>query len=386
MNSKHGYKVRKQNVVESINVSEKNDIRYDKETVKSIIKKLNKDIEAIIAVHGLDDSEWANAISSQYFLLSIAKNKGMKKKDYDALLNKCLSSFTVTYTGDLKLDDSKLLVTPEETTRIIECMKQEDAEDGYYTQSGKMKSSNIDGQKMYYNYHYGLLIRIVSLEMTKIMKSLKERCLSQLFDEKALDTAGGWYPYRVPWITGRILISLSNACLLDDEIPDNYTKIISEALDSLYRRINKTDPYWRSGGGTWVTKWESTALCLEALFVQNDIREEVELIIRYVCDEASMKEWICIETKFDSEEHGNAILAGVILGSVVLRITSQYYEEYYCNNIIRILKYFEYVIEMIRDNENTNKDVRQYCTIPQVLYYVQEALDCINIYEGGKVE
>ena len=171
---------------------------------RSIIRRIRK----IVARYGLADEEWAKAISSQYFLLSLAKRLNWGKKDYANLLNRCLASFSVTYTGDYVLDSEKLLITPDETSRIIRCMQEEDDSDSYYTHSAKMQAKNINSEQMYLNFHYGLLIKIVSSEDTEILRAIKHKCLDCLIAENALDASDGWYPYRVPWITARILISL----------------------------------------------------------------------------------------------------------------------------------------------------------------------------------
>ena len=109
-------------------------------TLSQIKNNFIRKIKKIIARYGFDDEEWAQAISSQYFLLCIAKQLKWGKKDYANLLNKCLSCFSVTYTGDYILDSEKLLITPNETNKIVQCMQEEDNIDDYYTHSAVFNS------------------------------------------------------------------------------------------------------------------------------------------------------------------------------------------------------------------------------------------------------
>lgn len=353
-----------------VNISNFQNIQGKKEAT-NIRKKIIK----IVAKYGLDDTEWAQAISSQYFLLSLSRMLNCSTKDYRNLMNRCLSSFNVTYTGDYILDSDRLLITPDETNRIVECMKNEDIKDDYYTHSAKMSAYNIDSQQMYFNYHYGLLIKIVSSEDTEVLRALKHQCINCLLAESAIDSSGGWYPYRVPWISARILISLRSVDF--DSYPDKskLESYISEAIESLFQRIDEISPYWRSGVGEWVSQWESTALCLEAIYVWDAIHErlqDIERIIKYSCSEANKDEWLCHRHDFSSEEDANKALSSIILASTILRITKDFYPDIYENISDDIMKLFENVINII--SKQKVDVVRQYCTIPQILYYVLVAI------------
>lgn len=342
------------------------------EKLSESIKRLERNVRHIVAQHGFDDSEWAQAISSQYFLLNIAKILKWEKKDYENLVNKCLSSFNVTYTGNYVIDDGRLLITPDETVRIMECMQKEDEIDTYFTRSAKMKAKNIDSQQMYFNYHYGLLIKIVSSENTEVLKAIKYQCLNSMLEDKALDNSDGWYPYRVPWITGRILISLKDVDFSDYVNKDKLNNVIAAAIESLYQRLDEKAAYWRSGVGDWVSKWESTALCMEALYVWNKIRvSEFKLIVDYVCSEISMNEWLSMDVNFYSEESSNKLLSSVVLASTVYKVTRDYFSNVFFKIQNRIINYFSYVIKLL--NSNPIEKVRQYCTVPQILFYILSA-------------
>ena len=132
---------------------------------------ITANIRRIVARYGVDDDEWAEAISSQYFLLCLSNKLKQKNEDYENLLNKCLSSFRVTYKGQFVLDKDSLLITLIKT-RIVECMKNEDSNDSYFRRSAKTRADNIDSQRNIIFCHYGLLIRIVSSEDARILRAI----------------------------------------------------------------------------------------------------------------------------------------------------------------------------------------------------------------------
>lgn len=346
---------------------------------RQIKTTLTNKIKKIVAKYGLDDEEWAQAISSQYFLLCLSQQLKWSKKDYANLLNKCLASFSVTYTGDYVLDNEKLLITPDETNRIIQCMQDEDNTDDYFTHSAKMQAKNVDSERMYLNFHYGLLIRIVSSEDTEVLRAIKHSCLNRLLSDNALDTSDGWYPYRVPWITARILISLSAIDFSSYPHKQQVDNIINAAITSLYQRIDEKAAYWRSGVGKWVSKWESTALCLEALSVWNTIpdhKSEIKRILDYVCSEENRNLWLNNQVSFSTEEAANDTLSATILASVVFRISRDHFQDVYDTVRDDIMQYLSDVINVI-NNQAVGK-VRQYCTIPQILHYVLAVLENTN--------
>ncbi len=341
-------------------------------TITTIIEN----IERIVASYGIDAADWSEAISSQYFLLCLAEKLHHKDDDYEKLLNKCLANFRIKYTGELILDNDSLLITPGETTRIIECMKDEDKSDDYYRKKEKTKADNIDGQRMYINFHYGLLLKIVSSEDTETLRAIKHICLDNLLNEESLDPSGGWYPYRVPWITARILISIKSIDYDSYSNKDSVNKTVNKALRSLYDRLYVIAPYWRSGVGNWVSRWESTGLCLEALFVWEEIeskKDRIKRIINYIFSEENKPEWLKKNISFETEELSNDVLASVILASVVVRITKLHFSEIYNKYVNEIIDFFESVIDVIL--KQNVKAVLQYCTVPQILYYVLSALE-----------
>jgi len=334
----------------------------------SILEKAN----SLIAAHGLDDDIWAKAISSQYFLVGLAKVLNLtQQKDYLNLLDKFLSSFHFNIQGELILEKNHMLITPEETEKIIRYMIEEDSNDEYYTKTKKMKADYIDASQMHNNYHYGLTLKISSSEKISVLDDIKKLSIDKLIkNNNSLDEYGGWYPYRVPFITARILISFKDCNCSEDE---KINIIIRRALDSLIRRIY-LGQYWRSGVGIWVSKWESTALCLEALdkwdYVKpNEIK--VKKILKYVIE--NQKEWMMTPPDFSDEDKSNSTLSSVFMVAVLLKlIKNNFGFEEFSVDPIDFLKYFDCCMSVL--NEINSPSFRQFCTIPQIVYYMSDAV------------
>ena len=340
------------------------------------LEKIKGKLLRVLSIYGLEDSEWSQAVSSQYFLLCLAKQLGWGEKEYQDLLNKCLSNFNVTYGGDFILDDNRLLITPDETNKIIECMKEEDKTEKLYSHSAKQRAENIRSNQMHLNFHYGLLVRIVSLEDTEVMRAIKHKCLEKLICSNAIENSlGGWYPFRVPWITARILISLRYVNYDSFNDKNKLTRIIQKAIVSLFRHIDESTPFWRSGVGKWVSVWESTGLCLEAIYTWGKYREyqkEIEQVINYVCSDVSMDQWLVVPS-FSSEENANSTLSAVVLSSVIYRLTSVLSPQLFAKLQDRILSFYTSVLSLICHQKVDT--IRQFCTIPQILHYIMSAIE-----------
>ena len=89
--------------------------------------------------------------------------------------------------------------------------------------------------------------------------------------------------------------------------------------------------------------------------------------------EENKVEWLNNNISFENEEVANRILASVTLASVVIRITKKYFTSTYNEYANEIIIFLKNVIEFIL-NQNV-KAVLQYCTVPQILYYVLIAIE-----------
>ena len=352
--------------------------KYHHKPKHPLTEKILNDVRDIIALHGLDDGDWAKAVSGQYFLVGIGDLLNMnEQEDYRNLLNKFLSSFSFQIDGIIVFGEGHLLVTPEETKKIVDHMREEDEQDNFYTRTARMRYENINSELLHHNYLYGLAVKISGAsQQYKIMQEVHQHALDKLIYGRGyspLDSYGGWQPYRVPWVTARILISLKRSSYESREDASYVNDIINKALDSLIRRIYQ-GTYWRSGVGDWVTKWESTGLCLEALEEWGYIaqcKSEVRKVIRYVLEHQS--DWLVDPPDFTTESKSNQTLSAVILISVISTISESYFgDEEFSEDYERYIRYLERCTIIIASTINPVGS--QFCTIPQIAYYTVRAL------------
>jgi len=346
-----------------------------KDNLKGKNGVLYKKIRKILSLHTLADESWIKAVSAQYFLIGIADIFGFtaeKNLDYATVLEESFSSIKLSYKGGFKIEEKNILIIPDENVKLLKCMQEEDKRDGYYVKT-RLRASLVNNPELIYkNYQYGLMVRISSACNNHVFNAVQAVALDELFRREAIDPYGGWYHYRLPWITARILISLKSANFQDRNDKEYIEKIIVEALKSLVDRIDSKG-YWRSGAGEWVSKWESTGLCLEALYVYDQIdeyKDVVDGVVNYVLSEDARKKWLG-KPDFSDEQNTNETLASVILASVIYRVIYKYNLPY--SDVGKdIENFFLECLEIVESGENNV--VRQYCTIPEILYYIAIAM------------
>lgn len=361
-----------------IGVNASDDNKNKKKGTISILKKKDTIIELvkkILALHTLYDLNWVKAISSQYFLVGLAKifqYSPETNPDYKMLLEESFSSIKLCYHGGFKIDSNNILIIPDENKKLINCMLEEDKCDNYYHGTRLLASKIVKPDNIYKNYHNGLMVKISTAGTGSSFTAIQTVSLDELFKTEMLDSYGGWYHYRLPWITARILIGLRYVDFSKRSDRVNICKVIKQSINSLVDRIN--DNHWRSGAGSWVSMWESTALCLEALFEYNAIHSNkvvVNGVINYVLEEDIFDKWF-LPPDFSTEEDTNNTLATVVLSSVLFRVINKHFKRSWIKQQNLIIDYFELCLKKIE----TIKSVvlRQYCTIPQILYYITIAM------------
>lgn len=320
-------------------------------------------VNKILSLYGLNAPEWNDAISSQYFLVKLARRMGMTHRaDFRALYDRFLSSFRFTYDDKLILEPNSVMVTPDETRRMVEAMRLEDESGGPYSSVQRLRSDAIEPQVMHLNYLYALMLEIASAHESQYAKAVRGICISHLSAPECLDPSGGWYPYRTPWLTARVIISLYESGAAD--IYEDLSNAAAKALSSLVERLS-SDGFWASGAGTWVSDVESTALCLEALLVANAL-DRKNLKIDRVLNFAKLKlEHRDNLLSFESENKANESLALTVLASVVLRVLKQRGKESELREMAHSV-----IMDVLRlVSRKPNASYRQFCTMPQVLFY-----------------
>ena len=355
------------------------------ETTKNVEfnKIIVSKIKNIVIKHSLTEPDWTKAISSQNFLVDLACDLELKsEQSFKDLMNIFLKSFSPQFDGGFELNKENILIIPDENQKLIDCMKEEDKKSSFYL--GRLKADNIENPDIIYkNYLYGMMINIsTTVSNHPALYGIFRHCIDELLEKHSLDTQGGWIHYRLPWITARIVTNLYkilNRKFLDvneSELQNKILSVSSNALDSLFHRLYN-DNYWRSGAGTWVSKWESTGLCLEAFFESMKWRDEkyinkINEIIRYLLEQEILTQWLPSAINVSNEEETNELLASIILGSVIYRYLQTGYFDEYIPQKSSLELFFEKCIEYIERTEEFK--IRQFCTIPQILSYITIAM------------
>lgn len=347
-------------------------VSFSRKNIEKIFQEIRRQARSIIALHGLDDRDWLKALSSQYFLSEIALQLNLEQSDeYYNVIDAFLDFFSLKYNGTIELKNERILVTPDETERLRECMVNEDMEYAYFTLSSKTKAENINTQQLHENYLYGVALGISSKTNKKYLEAVHDLALNYLIYKKnppARDNHGGWYPYRIPWITARILISISKINIEGRNDEQHIRDVIDFSLESLISRITK-DNIWRSGVGEWVSNIESTALCLESFLECDKTLKYKALLEPIVLNYISGNKITKIEVDFSSEVTSNETLANIIMSSVCLRFIKKYQLETFVSET-EIKNHLNYCLNaLISIKEFQDSKLRQFCTIPQIVSY-----------------
>lgn len=341
-----------------------------------VSKKIRQDVRIIMNRHGVIDGNWATAISSQYFLLLIIEELGLSIND-DAknhLIDNCLESFSYKHDGKFVLSQDRILITPDETKRIAECMQREDEETDHYSRYDYMKASNINADLMFMNFHYALLLKLVADGKADGIKLIRTQCLDHLNADSSFELPGGWYSYRTPWLTARILITLKSVDLSEYACEASLVNKIDVALESLLDRIDPKLGYWRSGVGEWVSEWEATGLCLEAL-LDWDYKglddDRLKAVVESLTEPDICEKWLNNRRGYESEAAANELLASVVLSAVMCRLLKKVPCRHSEEIRLTALNFIQNVLSQLLVNPISKN--RQFCTMPQLLYYALEA-------------
>lgn len=365
---------------------------FDNKAIKKIVLE---NLENYLKERSLSDSLWIKAISSQYFLIEIAYLLNLTETNsYQELEEEFLNTSCIFRRGVVQPTPKKILVVPDENEKLIDRMKQEDDSGTDYPDRLRANRINTKAKKdrIFYNYYYGLMAGIINRLCNgnvylENYKKIRAAVISELFNPDAIDEAGGWIHFRLPWMTARILVNLSsysdetiNQLICEKAFSkskinsiEDYHDFLKQASRSLVLRLHGR-PIWASGAGDWVTCWESTGLCLEALYSLgfiNDYDEELRKTINFLFLDQNVREWI-VTPNFADEISSNKTLASVILSSVIYRLMK--------SNVIETDEHIKNLIEHMFTTISTeiqrinNEKVQQYCTLPQIIYYIIMAL------------
>lgn len=288
------------------------------------------------------DPSWDNTPSSMYFVISTAEMLGVVD-EYTDVIDKLCANFSLNEECiEIRYD---ILKTTVDFVKIRERMILEDKT---YLSSEYESGESINLLEIHRNWLYGLLMGLKNVLVDYGYKDLIRNIEKELI--RSQDEEGYWYPKRVPWVTARILIGLSEAGYsIKDKCIQKGVKYLTSAV---------RDSKWEAHTGGWNNVFETSSLCLEAL-IKCGVDCDKGLpkdVADYLL--SSSKTWM-----LESYEIDGATTACVLLKILGIQDSLLYYiNELASRNIHNIVDITDQL-----DYNNT-----QSCKTTQIAYYVIE--------------
>lgn len=315
------------------------------QNVSPIWKGLHR-FEQEIASQTQKDPTWGNTPSSMYFVLKVATLLGVVS-DYKTVLDNFCSKFVV--------DGSKIVVKYDEiaTTNDFEQIKRRMIEEDRLNSSDKYERGiDFDCNRAHKNWLLGFIVGLENELSHFGYSDLYKTAVYELFAEQ--DSSGGWYPKRVPWISARVLIGLSQAGFTASD--DKISKCASFLLQCL-----EGQDHWDAHTGNWNTPYETSSLCLEAIFNSigrnnKSINGTVNKVIQYLLD--TKEEWM----KDDK----------VVDGSATACCLLKNYD--YSPDLIEYIRKLcdQRIYNIVARNSELNLAEQQSCETTQIAWYVMD--------------
>lgn len=284
-----------------------------------------------------------------YFVLKVASLLGVLP-DYKNVLDKFCEKFEASEKR-VKVHYREIATT-NDFNQIKKRMIQED-EMGF---SLFERGSEFDCNCAHKNWLLGLIVGLKSELYQYQHEDLYNAAVSELFSRQT--SQGGWYPTRIPWITARILIGLSQAGYTVAN--DNVSRGISFLLEYI-----KASNHWEAHTGGWNTPYETSSLCLEAIYsskakLNGQRKERVSKVVRYLYDRKA--EWM----------QDDKIVDGSATACCLLKNDDGSY-----GNSAELTDYIQKLCEdkvysKIEKNKELNLQEEQSCQITQVAWYTMD--------------
>jgi len=213
------------------------------------------------------DSSWGNTPSSMYFVLNTAALLGIAE-EYQNVLTSFCSKFILSEVHpliSLKYDEIK-------TTNDFEQIRSRMIGEDRYLNYDSFESGDIfDCNTAHKNWVLGLIVGLKNQLIGSGYENLYNKAITELFSIQNSD--GSWYPKRVPWVTARIIIGLSQA----GHTVSN--KHVDKAVNYLFLILGNAS-FWDAHTGGWNSIYETSSLCLEAIFKSGYMYESNDAVLR----------------------------------------------------------------------------------------------------------
>lgn len=313
--------------------------------ISPILNTLNC-FEAELSMQTNKDPSWNNTPSSMYFVLKTAELLGVAdeyKGVLSALCNNIVTSNNPPYIS-LKYNQLKT------TNDFIQIKKRMINEDKSNLPSDYEEGENFSSDIAHKNWVLGLIVGLKDVLIKNGYQELYDRAIKELFLNQ--NEEGYWYPKRIPWITARILIGLSQAGYTINNIH------MAKAIEYLLNILGDSS-YWDAHTGGWNSIYETSSLCLEALIGSGfncESNEKVQKVTTYLLSKTN--NWTEKGNEIDGSATACELLKIVGIESDLLK-----YITALCDRCI---------YDSVHESENLNYDVLQSCNTTQIASYTVE--------------
>lgn len=318
----------------------------DLSAVSPIWNTLNS-FEQEIKIQTQKDPSWGNTPSSMYFVLNTASLLGIAD-EYQNVLKSFCSKFTLSKSEpfiSLKFDKIK---TTNDFAQIRLRMIDEDnkVKNAIYE-----RGDDFDCNMAHKNWVLGLIVGLKKELMIAGYEELYTKAVNELFN--AQDSEGFWYPRRIPWVTARIIIGLSQAGF---SVNNNHH--VKRAVNYLFEELGNSS-FWEAHTGGWNSIYETSSFCLEAIFKSGyecRTNHAVLRVSKYLLKNKDV--WMAKNNEIDGSATACSLLKIIGIQRDLLRYITDLCER--C------------IFDSVQQNETLDLNRHQSCNTTQVASYTIE--------------
>lgn len=303
--------------------------------------------EQEIKIQTQKDPSWGNTPSSMYFVLNTATLLGIAD-EYQNVLRAFCSKFILSEKEpfiSLKYDKIK---TTNDFTQIRLRMIEEDGE---FDNMAYERGEDFDCNMAHKNWVLGLIVGLKKELMGAGYEELYTKAVNDLFSAQKPD--GFWYPRRIPWVTARIIIGLSQAGF---SVNNNHH--MKRAVNYLFEELGNNS-FWEAHTGGWNSIYETSSLCLEAIFKSGYECRTNHAILRVSNYLLQNKEvWMAKDNEIDGSATACSLLKIIGIKRDLLKYITDLCER--C------------IFDSVQRNESLDLNQLQSCNTTQIASYTIE--------------
>lgn len=301
--------------------------------------------EQEISIQTEKDPAWGDTPSSMFFVLKVASLLGVMD-DYTNVLEAFCQKFDVVASDVVELKFDQIT-----TTHDFEKIKQKMIEEDKKCQNIPFETGDaFETSVAHKNWCLGLIVGLKDELIKNGHQELYAAAVKDLF--KSQTSSGYWYPRRIPWVTARIVIGLTQAGYT---VADHHIK---KAIDYFWDMLADKS-YWEAHTGGWNSIYETSALCLEAIYKSGfkmDKNGKIDRVIKYLME--NQTDWMVTGKEVDGSATACCLAK---IGRVDQRLLQ------YINSLCEGCIY-----EIVQENAHLDLETQQSCKITQIAWYTTD--------------